>query len=1030
MSLSNIRNVAVYERKTLLRSWFFRIFFLIALFIMVMFNLGFFIIPGAANWNFRALPGNIPLLNVMFVIIAQSIIDIFLASDFLKRDKKLDTAEVIYTRAISNSEYVIGKTWGVLSVFVGMTLFFLVLALVFNLIVKDTSINWMTYLYYPILITIPTLIFILGFSYALMLLIKNQAVTFLVLLGYVAITLFYFGDKFYGIFDYMAFFTPMPYSEITGFGDPFRLLIHRGFYFLVGLSFILLTINRFNRLPNNNISKPLYLVLFIMVFTGGAAAGIYHWQMSQNEFLKRKLYLKLNNENSHHSRLKVNETRLFIDHKSSKLSATATLVGSADKVEPSDTLVFTLNPGLSLNNVVDGAGKNVDYTRTEQTIQVVKPNEYITADSLVFTFEYNGRVDEAFCYLDIDREEYETTRAIGPMRLDERFAYLSGDFLMLTPETFWYPVAGVGYNVNTIKTQPDNFSMFQMEVKTNPGFTIVTQGKKQNGSNRNIYITDTPLKNITLVAGKLDTLSITVDSVEYNLYYLHGNDFFTQHLPNLKDTIGYIIEDEMSRYNNQNFMDVFPFNKVDIVEVPGHFQYYQRKLENTFETVQPGMILYPERALGMRMADFSRIMRFEGRDRNNGDMRQIDKEVNVFRRFIGRTFLNNSDISQSSSGRRFSDSPIAIERQSFTLNPFSLYPMYVNHVNAIVSDEYPLTDMIFSNYMRQTNVFDFGAMRGGMREEERANILLQEKTLDQILANPKKKDLIPTVISQKGSFLVYGLKHSAGITNFDDFLYFYMLDHRFKAMPLDSLKAEFYKAFEVDISPFLALVANKEEIPSFKVGQARFTETRDDIGPVYLVTVKVTNESGVKGILDVNFRAGRTTSNNEERIYLFEPNETKELQMMLFDMPRMMTINTVISKNIPASYNVFIQNFERNINVYPEEFEQTVEDPVSYYNDNEYVVDNEDEGFSLVQENTETKIKQYFDKLKNEDEPRYGSVNPNWAPHYWRSVAHTAFNGSVIKSAYYTRDGSGERTATWKTALKNDGVYDVYVYIP
>ena len=58
------------------------------------------------------MPSSIPFVNIYLFNIAQSVIAIFLAGSFLKRDKKLDTAEVIYVRPMSNADYIIGKTWG------------------------------------------------------------------------------------------------------------------------------------------------------------------------------------------------------------------------------------------------------------------------------------------------------------------------------------------------------------------------------------------------------------------------------------------------------------------------------------------------------------------------------------------------------------------------------------------------------------------------------------------------------------------------------------------------------------------------------------------------------------------------------------------------------------------------------------------------------------------------------------------------------------------------------------------------------
>ncbi len=179
MNLINIWNVATYESLTLFRSWFFRIFAIMALLILFGTNMGFFG-TNDAQWTFRAIAANLPYINVLFINVAQAIIAVFLASDFLKRDKKLDTTEVIYARPITNGEYVVGKTLGILVLFVGLVLLALVMTLVFNLVRKDVPVEWVAYLYYPLLISIPTLVFILGLSFFMMILFRSQAVTFLI----------------------------------------------------------------------------------------------------------------------------------------------------------------------------------------------------------------------------------------------------------------------------------------------------------------------------------------------------------------------------------------------------------------------------------------------------------------------------------------------------------------------------------------------------------------------------------------------------------------------------------------------------------------------------------------------------------------------------------------------------------------------------------------------------------------------------------------------------------------------------------
>jgi ABC-type transport system involved in multi-copper enzyme maturation permease subunit len=185
--LHNIRTVAQYEAKTLRRSWFFRLFSIGALIIFTFFNIGMFSPIGGEQWSMISIPASVPLINMYLLNIAQAIVVIFLAADFLKRDKKLDTNEVLYTRSMSNFEYVIGKTWGILRLFLGLDILILLLGLVVNITSKSMTIDFMAYFSYLFIICVPTILFSLGLAFVLMSLIRNQALTFLLLLGYAAL---------------------------------------------------------------------------------------------------------------------------------------------------------------------------------------------------------------------------------------------------------------------------------------------------------------------------------------------------------------------------------------------------------------------------------------------------------------------------------------------------------------------------------------------------------------------------------------------------------------------------------------------------------------------------------------------------------------------------------------------------------------------------------------------------------------------------------------------------------------------------
>ena len=278
ISIYNILTVARFEMKTLWRSWFFRIFSILSIAVIGFFDFGALSPVTWAPWAFQGVSTTIPYMNILFLNTAQAIIAVFLASDFLKRDKKLDTTEVVYMRSMTNTDYVVGKTLGIMLMFLLLNIVILLIGLVFNVFFTETTFAGIAYLIYPVVISIPTLIFILGFAFLMMVTIRNQAVTFIVLLGYIGMTLFYLGPKVHNVFDYIAFNVPMVYSHFTGFADLTHMLVQRSIYLLLGLSFICMTIVMIRRLPQSRMMTGLarfaaiacaaLAIVLIVVYTG------------------------------------------------------------------------------------------------------------------------------------------------------------------------------------------------------------------------------------------------------------------------------------------------------------------------------------------------------------------------------------------------------------------------------------------------------------------------------------------------------------------------------------------------------------------------------------------------------------------------------------------------------------------------------------------------------------------------------------------------------------------------------------------
>jgi len=1043
MNLINIWNVATYESKTLFRSWFFRIFAIMALLILFGTNVGFFGGHDDARWTFRAIAANLPYINVLFINVAQAIIAVFLASDFLQRDKKLDTTEVIYARPITNGEYVVGKTLGILALFVGLVVMALAMTLVFNLIRKDVPVIWVAYLYYPLMITIPTLVFILGLSFFMMILFRSQAVTFLVLLGYIGLTLFYFQDKLYGMLDYMAFNLPMVYSDFIGFADSRLILLHRLTYMLLGTGFIFATIRFLNRLPQTGRWNRLNLFGFLGFVSAGLFVGALYFNSYRDVAADREAYLQLNNQYVGRHLTDVVSNNLQVEQYGKSLRVTSALRVQNQNGTRLDTLLFSLNPGFSIDSITNRRGA-VDFIRKRQLLMLMPSGGLEPGRKTSFQIHYSGIPDESVAYLDITREQMEAAKRIMVAPIDKKPGIIHPDYMLLTPELNWYPVAGVGFNLMTFQPQELDFARFRLTVITDSTLTAIAPGRITEDEAGIHFTPENDLNAFPLVLAPLERRSMEIDGVEYNLYLDPDHDYFSDYFTHIQDTIKALITEAKDDYELDELDLYYAFNRINLVEVPIQYHAYERPYIQTVENILPEMILLPEKGAGINTLDFERFKKVEERrDRNNENSRSPREiETDQFKRLLQNTFFRAETRSRGRGGLGGGgggEELITFQGDiNYNKNPYCVFPLYYSYVTGISSKDYPVFNSMLEIYLKEGfDVSPRDGFTGGITDKERANLLLSRKSMIELFAR-WDTELTSSLINQTGSFIISALKNRVGMNDFDYFFYYYLEDHAFSEITFEQLSGDFYNEFGVKIAPYLEVINAGGEMPTFLISEPDYLQTRDDIGDVYLVKFSITNVGNARGLVDFNFRirgqggfGGGSGMTEEKRLYEVEAGETREVQVVFYDRPMMMTVNTLISGNIPSSYNNFLRSATEVTTANLEEYERSSEHPVSFVFKDEFVVDNEDDGFTSFSISRESKLKQYVDSRKKEDdELLYESLNEWWTPSRWTPVAHSAYYGETLRSAMAIRRGDGTNHVTWSTLLPEKGFYDVYVYIP
>lgn len=1010
--ITNIRSVAKYESKILLRSWFFRIFTLLAAFILGVLSFSLLLVDDSGGfWFGKAIPSNIPYLILLLLNTGQAVVAVFLSSEFLKRDKKLDTSEVFYVRPLSNAEYVIGKIWGNLRVFLFLNLLILAIVLAFNIMASEVEVDLSAYLVYFFLISVPTLIFIIGLSIFLMLLLKNQALTFILLLGYIGLTLFYIQDKFYYLFDYMVYNLPLFKSTIVGFSNLGLILNHRAIYFFAGLGFIFFTIFLFKRLPNGKMSHYPWLFLSFCMFLLAGMAGLRHVRSILEGGEMRALYTSINNKYVHEPKIAVDQYNISVEQKPETIYSVVELKGIA--LAESEVFTFCLNPGLRVKEVKDGENL-LDFKREEQILVVDFGRRIAEGDTVSLSVCYEGRIMEDFCYLDIPEELLQQPCEQVMLKLDKKYSFQTADYVLFTPETYWYPRPGTGYSDVSPDWQQTYFSRFQLNVKTLPGLVAISQS------------THHPYQSISLIIGKYEQKSIKSDSTLYSVWHIKGHDYYEAAFDSIRDTIPALIRN-LKENLERTYKLNYPFDCFSVVEVPAQFYSYVRSWSQAQEVVQPEMVLFPELGCLFGQMDFAKNKKnqLKWSKRGGREISEEEAEIRVLNNFlwIFSQVEGNYNFSSGSRGK------LNISSRS---NPYFLFPELYNFRYNIYSSKWPVMNRLVELYLqKKSDNNGWEREINGISNNEKANLLMGQHAFKELLSDVEHRDLLNSMIGLKGYCLFAPAEVKMGVDLFRDSLYALLKRNEFCNIRFENLLDTLEMISDSDIRVGISGWDRPMPLPFYTIGQPEVTKVTNKNQENFVLKQIVSNNSDYDGIIQLDIQVGGYGPNIDPRTNRKVPlaaHQTKLLISVWEDAPRQVNVNTLISGNLPNILNLPVVNIrEEREKIVNTEGDFIISDFSSEV-EGEVIVDNEDSLFFLSEPAVVGLLPKWLDKVEDTSF-KYAGVSPWRAPLQWTATTNAAYYGLYIRSAYVIKSGNGSQTATWKVPVPSVGQYDVYYYV-
>ena len=1031
ISIKNILTISKYEALVLWRNWFFRIVALAGVFFVTIFNIGVFSEADTPRWFTLSNSWIMPYASMMLISIPQVAAVIFLATGLIKKDKKMDTNEVFLVRPISNLDYVLGKALALFKLFFSLNALLLCISLIVNLTSPFTTFNPQAYIFYPLMSSLPSIVFTTGVAFLLVTLLKNQPISIVLLLGIAGVQLIYYFDKFSNILDFMSFRLSLLASEIAGFVDIEVAIWQRSFYLITGIAFLFLTAFFLDRLSSHKVVRITTGLIGVALLALSSYVMIQLWNMRQDPISLRQEMIVVNGKWANEPNVDILSNAIDFELVDETILGTSDLVVQNNSNETLSAIYFTLNPGLK----VDEVQVNEQTVEIKRNLQIVSMDQDIQIDPGQVTnvrIIYHGSILESVAHLEVDKDRYESANDYFMFSLKKKYAFLQSDYVLLTKDVLWYPDTQIGYSREAPTKERFSFIDFQLDVKTAEGQIPISQGESVKNGNVYQFNPEYALPQISLVIGSYEKKEITVDSVTYAVYHYPKNDYFIQQLDELTDTLSYLITDIVNGYEDGQKIS-YPFKRLQFVETPVQFTAYNKIYDSHQAFLQPETVFWPEEGGDIRQFDFRRQLRDMSRQAREENQVLSDKQqqANVFNDLVKKVFTKQIGSRWFFDGRDEDDPD------------YSLFPNFYAYNSGIVSRDWALLNRSMATYLRNDRQAqtDFSRNMNGISFTEECNNLMRESSITKILTEGTEFNKIQKSVSLKGQYLFSYLGHVVGEGMFKTFLYNWVNTHQHQLSSYDEFKRAILVQFHLDIDPIIKQVYFDTSQPAFEILNIQKYEVLDGDRKRYQILVDVKNSGENDGVIEVKFNTGDNSDDNvffgrrvneevqeEELGYLsvIKMGETKQIGFVLDDKPNEITINTIISRNIPSVINMSVGTFISREGGSLFEGERVIEEEVET-KQYEFVVDNEDPGFTTYSPIEPTYLRAFLNSRNPSDKKYYG----NWFRSYskWLATTGSDFYGSVIRSAHFTRAGKGEKITTWTPELREEGFYDIYVYM-
>ena len=1018
MHINQIILVSRYEAKILRRNWLF----IFLVFLAVCGSLALqWVIQGDTTIHFlKALSCSVPFVNAFLFNFVQGIFIVFIAGDFIQRNRHLDSCESLYVRPYKNTDYVIGKLLAIIGLFLLLNVLVCVIALIFHISLGNAPFTFFPYLFYLFTLTMPTILFLVGVTLWITSVLRTSFIIFTLLVGYVFLNAFVLSGCLYGSLDYLAISIPNVFSDVTEqHVGLFPYIAQRLAFALLGVAFMFFAMLRTKRLPNE--SKSIYRVRFagyVMVFAGIWMGGCYYLYFEKNR-QKRQEYVKLHAEYAGRSRMEILRQHIvYRQHKKQMIVNDTLTIRNPHSGEVNEFFLF-LNPALRVCRI-ETEGMIVNFDRKDFVLSVLYP--LMPGEKRDFVVHYSGKIDESVCYLDIpDKEYYNTRWSANILRYGKHTALLEDYYTLLTPECLWYPTQEFPSSPVAQQFVEKYFTDYVLTVMRDSSYTVISQGEAVRKGNTTCFKNNHALPGITLCIGEYNKREIIVDSVCFELYYFKEDGTLFTSVEATWEGLEKGIR-EAKEYFESLAGKEYPFRKLALVETPVGFCAYRGKNRKRSERVQPELVFKPEnncdQSYHYRLKEIA-----DERVGAASEVSRTDIEGEMIRNFctanMGEeiSILEGMDLWDFVAGKQIVS--ILIE------NPASLIPMFSDFSGYVHSSVFPAVDRIVNEIQTDTRVdMQWNLYRVGETNEHKAIRCLASRSLREALEAPEAIPYLDAIFRLKGAYLRRQITSEIPGDRLAAFMRDFWQRNSFSRVSLECLAEEFKRELGFEFMAAIRELYEERGVASLYIQDAG--QYMSEEGTDVIASFSVWNPSVADGIISVYTDKGDGTRDLVEAgNFVVYAGECSRINFLLPRRAMGMILQTNLAGNIPGDYvcNFVEEPRRKSIKAGREPLDTTCfKQPVG-----EIIVDNEDAGFQITEsESRETFLNRLLHRNKQKAGGSVDFLTDN-VPGWISSVYIDAY-GFPIQSFTGKKTKNGKGRAEWTANIAEEGEYEVFVY--